>query len=120
MPRNNDIEFDRRLRDRLEPEPARVDCLVQNALSEAVRPPLSRRSVYRRTLATAAVVAAVLLYVYYLGPDPENQDRSGTESAGEVVLLQAPSGESWILGAGKSAITLPPGMGLVIIEGESK
>ena len=120
MPRNDDTEFDQRLRDRLEPEPARVDRLVRNVLSQAARPPLPRRRLYQGSLCMAAVVAAVLLSVHFLGPDPENQDRPGTESAGEVVLLQAPSGESWILGAGKSAITLPPGMGLVIIEGESK
>ena len=68
----------------------------------------------------AAAAAAVLLLVHFPGFNPENQDRLSMVSAGEVVLLQAPSGESWILGAGKSAITLPAGMGLVIIEGESK
>ena len=68
----------------------------------------------------AAAVAALLLFMHSPSSSPENQDRLGMESAGEVVLLLAPSGESWILGSGESAISLPPGMGLVIIEGESK
>jgi hypothetical protein len=120
MPRNADAEYDQRLRDCLEPEPATVDRLVRTALSRAARPPLSRRWLYPGALVMAAAVAAVLLFMHFINSGPENQDRLGMEGAGEVVLLLAPSGESWILGSGESAISLPPGTGLVIIEGDIK
>ena len=120
MLQNNDSEFDRRLRDRLEPDPLRIDRLIRGALAQGARRRFSPALLLRGALSMASVAAMVLLCVHFLGPNPNKPVRSGTESAGAVVLMQAPSGESWILGAGASAVTLPPGMGLVIIEGDSK
>ena len=120
MPRNDDAEYDRRLRSRLESEPATIERLVRGALSPPAERWSARSVFYRGALVVAAVAAVVLLFVHFQSPDSEIPDRLNMNRAGEMVLLQAPSGESWIFSAGESAVSLPPGMGLVIIEGDSK
>jgi hypothetical protein len=120
MSLNTDTEYDKRLRSRLEPQPAMVNRLIQAALAKAARRRGTRWVLYRLALALAAATFLVLLFAHFQSPDSGSPNRPRSDSLGDVVLLQASTGESWILSTDKSALSLPPGMGLVILEGKSK
>jgi len=117
---NDDHNLDERLRALLQPDGNAVDRLVMAALKADARP--SHRRSWRMpfALATAGVIAGVAALLWFNVRSPETPDWLTINPIGDVMLVQSPSGESWIIGPERPDDRPPAGMGFVIMEGEIK
>jgi hypothetical protein len=112
--------MDERLQALFEPDSNAVNRLVAAALGPATQRLRRRSRMMPLVLAGAGILACVAMLIWVNVHSPETPDHLIISPFGDVVLVQSPSGESWIIGPERPDDWLPAGMGFVIVEGETK
>jgi hypothetical protein len=113
-------DLDDCVRQALNPDAGVVERMVATALDRG-RAPMGRRSqTWRLVLAAAAVLVGALWVGRHQLGRPAPTDDIVLTRAGNVVMIQSRSGETWILGPEVAPDPARAGTGFVIVEGDSR
>jgi hypothetical protein len=117
---NREPDLDDRVRQALDPDSGTVERMVSTALQHGAAA-RRRPGLLSAALVTAGALACALLVLVHRGTPPAEPAGLVLTRAGDVVMIQSASGETWIVGPRRPGdVDRPAGMGFVIAEGDTK
>ena len=105
-------EIDRQIREALEPADASVRRVVEGALATRTR----KKPLFIMIASGFAVV--FLCLILFLGPPAEPTETLRLDYVGEVAVLQAEDGSSWVFSPQRHGEGSTTNVGLIIVEGD--
>ena len=112
--------IDERLKELFEPQQKAVQRIIVAAMNPGDRRVRHRVRLIQTSIVAAGMLVLAILVARLAFHSTDMPDFPAVGTAGELVLIQNSSGESWIVGPTHFDDWFPAGTGFVIVEGGKK